>query len=148
MLLTATPLLFTGLAVAVAFRAGYYNIGAEGQFLARRDRRHRARALPRRPAGRRRPAARARCGRRGGGVAWALAAGLAASGYAGIDEVVTTLLLNPVALLLLQGLLNGPWRNPESGFPDSDRRSAPGYALPTLLGGDRVHAGLLIAHRR
>ena len=29
----------------------------------------------------------------------------------------TTLLLNPVALLLLQGLLNGPWRHPESGFP-------------------------------
>ena len=33
-LLAATPLLFTGLAVAIAFRAGYYNIGAEGQFLA------------------------------------------------------------------------------------------------------------------
>ena len=33
-LLAATPLLFTGLAVAVAFRAGYFNIGAEGQFLA------------------------------------------------------------------------------------------------------------------
>jgi simple sugar transport system permease protein len=32
-LLTSTPLLFTGLAVAVAFRAGFYNIGAEGQFL-------------------------------------------------------------------------------------------------------------------
>ena len=34
MLLAATPLIFTGLAVAVAFRVGYYNIGAEGQFLA------------------------------------------------------------------------------------------------------------------
>ena len=33
-LLAATPLLFTGLAVAIAFRVGYYNIGAEGQFLA------------------------------------------------------------------------------------------------------------------
>ena len=33
-LLAATPLIFTGLAVAVAFRVGYYNIGAEGQFLA------------------------------------------------------------------------------------------------------------------
>ena len=32
-LLTATPLLFTGIAVAIAFRAGYWNIGAEGQFL-------------------------------------------------------------------------------------------------------------------
>ena len=33
-LLAATPLIFTGLAVAVAFRVGYYNIGVEGQFLA------------------------------------------------------------------------------------------------------------------
>lgn len=32
-MLTATPLLFTGMAVAIAFRAGYWNIGAEGQFL-------------------------------------------------------------------------------------------------------------------
>jgi simple sugar transport system permease protein len=32
-MLTATPLLFTGIAVAIAFRAGYWNIGAEGQFL-------------------------------------------------------------------------------------------------------------------
>src|SRR5699024_3399156 len=32
--LAAIPILFTGLAVAVAFRCGYWNIGAEGQFLA------------------------------------------------------------------------------------------------------------------
>ncbi len=63
---------------------------------------------------------------------------------AGIDEVVTTLLLNPVAVLLLQGLLNGPWRNPESGFPDSET-FGPGYELPTMFGSDRVHIGLLIA---
>ena len=31
-LLNATPLIFTGLAVAVAFRAGLFNIGGEGQF--------------------------------------------------------------------------------------------------------------------
>ena len=33
-LVSATPLLFTGVAVAIAFRAGYFNIGAEGQLLA------------------------------------------------------------------------------------------------------------------
>jgi general nucleoside transport system permease protein len=58
--------------------------------------------------------------------------------------VVTTLLLNPVAVLLLQGLLNGPWRHPESGFPDSET-FGPGYELPTMFGSDRVHIGLLIA---
>ena len=34
MLLASTPLIFTGLSVAIAFRVGYFNIGAEGQFLA------------------------------------------------------------------------------------------------------------------
>ena len=58
--------------------------------------------------------------------------------------MVTTLLLNPVALLLLQGLLNGPWRNPVSGFPDSEN-FGPGYEMPMLFGSERVHAGFLVA---
>ena len=33
-LVSATPFVFTGVAVAVAFRGGFYNIGAEGQMLA------------------------------------------------------------------------------------------------------------------
>jgi simple sugar transport system permease protein len=141
-LLSATPLLLTGLAVAVAFRAGYYNIGAEGQFLAG------AMAatapgvhLDGLPAGVALP-----LGLAAGAVGGALWASLPAwlKRYAGIDEVVTTLLLNPVALLLLQGLLNGPWRHPDSGFPDS-ATFGPGYVLPTVIGSDRVHAGLVIA---
>ena len=51
--------------------------------------------------------------------------------------------LNPVALLLVQGLLNGPWRNSETGFPDSDRYGA-GYDLPALADGTRAHWGLVI----
>ena len=141
-LLAATPLLLTGLAVAIAFRAGYYNIGAEGQFLAgaigatvpglyaaeldRVARRCRWRSPPAPLAG----------------LLWALLPAWLKR-VAGIDEVVTTLLLNPVALLLLQGLLNGPWRHPESGFPDSET-FGPGYELPTIFGSERVHAGLLI----
>jgi ABC-type uncharacterized transport system permease subunit len=58
--------------------------------------------------------------------------------------VVTTLLLNPVALLLVQGLLNGPWRNPETGFPDS-ARFGDGYILPAMADGSRVHWGLGLA---
>lgn len=141
-LLAATPLLFTGLAVAIAFRAGYFNIGAEGQFLAGAigatvPGLHLADlsawlALPVALAS--------------GAVAGLLWAFLPAwlKRVAGIDEVVTTLLLNPVAVLLLQGLLNGPWRHPESGFPDS-ATFGPGYAMPVLVGSDRVHAGLVIA---
>jgi ABC-type uncharacterized transport system permease subunit len=140
--LAATPLLLTGLAVAVAFRAGYFNIGAEGQFIAGAI----GAAVPGLhapdlPVGVALPLALT--AGVAAGLLWAL---LPASlkRVAGIDEVVTTLLLNPVALLLLQGLLHGPWRHPVSGFPDSETFGA-GYELPTILGSHRVHAGLLIA---
>ncbi len=140
-LLAATPLLFTGLAVAVAFRAGYFNIGAEGQFLAGAM----GAAVPGLyldglPAGVALPLAML-----AGvlaGVLWALLPALLKQ-LAAIDEVVTTLLLNPVALLLMQGLLNGPWRNPVSGFPDSEN-FGPEDEMPMLFS-ERVHAGFLIA---
>lgn len=141
-LLTATPLLFTGIAVAIAFRAGYWNIGAEGQFLMGAVATTAlALALPDLPAPVALPLGFLAGGL--GGLAWAvLPAWLKRRGH--IDEVVTTLLLNPVALLVVQGLLNGPWRNSESGFTDSDRFGA-GYDLPALLAGTRVHWGFGVA---
>ncbi len=141
-LLTATPLLFTGIAVALAFRVGYWNIGAEGQFLVGAIGTTAVGiGLPGLPA----PVALPLGILAGaaGGLVWAtLPAWL--KRRAGIDEVVTTLLLNPVALLLVQGLLNGPWRNSASGFTDSDRLGQ-GYDLPAMLPGSRVHWGFGIA---
>lgn len=141
-MLTATPLLFTGIAVAIAFRAGYWNIGAEGQFLfGAVATTGVALALPGLAA----PLAVPLGFLAGavGGLVWAtLPAWL--KKRADIDEVVTTLLLNPVALLLVQGLLNGPWRNSSSGFTDSDRFGH-GYDLPALIPGTRVHWGLGVA---
>jgi simple sugar transport system permease protein len=141
-LLASTPLLFTGLAVALAFRTGFYNIGAEGQFLA------------------------GAIGATFVATTWDGAPGIVAipllfvaGALAGavwilvpavlrarlrIDEVVTTLLLNPVALLLVQGLLNGPWRNPVTQFPESEPIGA-GYALPRLVATSRVHLGFAVA---
>jgi general nucleoside transport system permease protein len=141
-LLTATPLLFTGIAVAIAFRAGYWNIGVEGQFLIGAVATTAlALSLPDLPAAVALPLGFLAGGV--GGLAWAtLPAWLKRRG--GIDEVVTTLLLNPVALLVVQGLLNGPWRNTESGFTDSDRFGS-GYDLPPLLPGTRVHWGFGVA---
>jgi len=139
--LAAIPILFTGLAVAVAFRSGYWNIGAEGQFLAGaigatvvglylRD-------LPG-------PVAipLALLAGAAAGVVWSLLPALLRVRF-GIDEVVTTLLLNPVALLLVQGLLNGPWRG-SNGFPVSDELG-PGYRMPAVIPGSRVHWGVVIA---
>lgn len=141
-LLTATPLLFTGIAVAIAFRAGYWNIGAEGQFLMGAVATTGvALAMPGLPA----PFALPLGMLAGavGGLAWALLPAWLKK-RADIDEVVTTLLLNPVALLVVQGLLNGPWRNTSSGFTDSDRFGA-GYDLPAMIPGTRVHWGFGVA---
>jgi simple sugar transport system permease protein len=139
----ATPLILTGLAVAVAFRARLWNIGAEGQLYI------------------------------GAVTAVVLGTGavsapplvlvplvLAASALAGalfmlvpawlklrlgVDEVVTTLLLNFVALLVVSMLLEGPMRDPMSlGWP----QSAPIIAdatLPRLIARTRVHFGLIVA---
>ena len=141
-LLSATPLLFTGIAVAIAFRAGYWNIGAEGQFLMGAVfTTWLALSLPGLPSYAALPLGLLAGAL--GGAAWALLpAWLKRHGR--IDEVVTTLLLNPVALLVVQGLLNGPWRNSESGFTDSDRFGS-GYDLPEIVPGTRVHWGFAIA---
>jgi simple sugar transport system permease protein len=144
----ATPILFTGTAVAIAFRAGYWNIGVEGQLLMGAV----AAAgigqvvegwptlivLPLMVAG----GALA-------GAAWALVPALLRVRM-GIDEVVTTLLLNPVALLVVQGLLHGPWKDPETGFPESPR-IAEAAEFPQLsefipfIGRSRLHLGFVIA---
>ena len=138
-LLTATPLLFTGMAVAIAFRAGYWNIGAEGQFLFGAIGTTAVGTGPDLPAGR--PPLGFVAGAVGG-LLWAVVPALLVLVF-GIDEVVTTLLLNPVALLVVQGLLNGPWRNSESGFTDLDRLGS-GYDLPALFPDSRVHWGFCL----
>jgi simple sugar transport system permease protein len=141
-LVSATPLLFTGAAVALAFRAGYWNIGAEGQLLCGAIA---AAWLGTHVGGW--PAIAALpvliVGGALAGAAWALAPALLRIRL-GIDEVVTTLLLNPVALLLVGGLLNGPWRDPVTQFPESPRIAA-AAEFPQLVDRSRLHLGFLVA---
>jgi ABC-type uncharacterized transport system permease subunit len=141
-LVTATPLLLTGAAVAWAFRAGYYNIGAEGQLLGGAI----AAAWMGTVVGDL-PVPIALTGMVVAGMVagalWALVPALLRVQF-GIDEVVTTLLLNPVALLLVTGLLNGPWRNPETGFPESER-IASAAEFPQIVERSRLHLGFFIA---
>jgi len=141
-LVTATPILFTGAAVAIAFRAGYWNIGAEGQLLlgavAAAGIGTLVGGLP--------PILALPLMVAGGalaGAAWALVPALLRVRF-GIDEVVTTLLLNPVALLLVNGLLHGPWRDPATGFPESPR-IAVSAEFPALIDRSRLHLGFLLA---
>jgi general nucleoside transport system permease protein len=141
-LVTATPILLTGAAVAIAFRAGFWNIGAEGQLLLGAI----AAAGVGQVVGGWPPIAALTAMIVAGalaGAAWVLVPALLRIRF-GIDEVVTTLLLNPVALLLVNGLLHGPWRDPVTGFPESPRIAAVAE-FPQLLERSRLHLGFLLA---
>lgn len=141
-LVAATPILFTGTAVAIAFRAGYWNIGAEGQLLLGAVA---ATAVGQLAGGAPTLAVLPVMVVAGAlaGAAWALVPALLRVRFE-IDEVVTTLLLNPVAVLFVQGLLHGPWRDPETGFPESPRIAA-AAEFPQLLERSRLHLGFVIA---
>ncbi|MEP2706665.1 MAG: ABC transporter permease [Roseibium sp.] len=143
MLTRATPLILTGLAAAVAFRAKLWNIGAEGQLYAG--------ALAAVAIG---------TGFLSGPsyilipavvLAGAVAGGLVMLGPTllktklGVDEVVTTLLLNFVILLFVQMMLEGPMKDPMGmGWPQSEP-ILDEAALPKLMARMRIHGGLIIA---
>jgi len=139
----ATPLIFTGLAVAVAFRARLWNIGAEAQLYAG--------AIMTVLLGT-------------GALAWPsaalwpamagaamLAGALTLLGPAalkvrfGVDEVVTTLLFNFVMLLFVSYLIEGPLKDPRAmGWPQSPRL-IPDARLPRIVDGLRLHWGFALA---
>ncbi|KPQ06639.1 MAG: simple sugar transport system permease protein [Rhodobacteraceae bacterium HLUCCA12] len=139
----ATPLIFTGLAVAVAFRARLWNIGAEAQLYAG--------AILTVLLGT-------------GALEWPsaalwpvmagaamLAGALVLLGPAvlkvrfGVDEVVTTLLFNFVVLLFVSMLLEGPMKDPMGmGWPQSPRLIAEAR-LPRIVDGLRLHWGFALA---
>jgi len=137
----STPILLTGTAVALAFRGGYWNIGAEGQLLVGAIVAAAIGQVGGLPQIVQVPLIIA--GGALGGAAWALGPALLRVRF-GIDEVVTTLLLNPVALLLVNALLHGPWRDPVSGFPESPR-IVETAEFPQLLDRSRVHLGFAVA---
>lgn len=139
----ATPLIFTGLAVAVAFRAKLWNIGAEAQLYAG------AvvtvvlgtGALPL-PSWLLIPLimAAAMCA----GALLLLGPALMKTRL-GVDEVVTTLLLNFVMLLFVSMLLEGVLKDPMGlGWPQSERVAADAR-LPRIVTGRRLHYGFAIA---
>jgi simple sugar transport system permease protein len=139
----ATPLIFTGLAVAVAFRARLWNIGAEAQLYM------------------------------GAVATVVLGTGLLNIPFAimlpvlmvaaiiggalvlsvptmlktrfGVDEVVTTLLFNFIMLLFVSMLLDGALKDPMAlGWPQSKKLIAEAQ-LPKLVAGKRLHLAFLIA---
>jgi ABC-type uncharacterized transport system permease subunit len=61
-----------------------------------------------------------------------------------IDEVVTTLLLNYVAIFFVSAILNGPWRDPVSQWPQSPEIAASAI-FPRLIPRSRLHLGFILA---
>jgi simple sugar transport system permease protein len=77
------------------------------------------------------------------GSIWALLPAVLKTRYK-VDDVVTTLLLNFVIYYGMMALLDGPWKDPLSGYPDSpDIRTAAEF--PILLRATRLHLGTLLA---
>lgn len=140
----ATPLMLTGLAAAVAFRARLWNIGAEGQFYlgAIAVAACASTLFAGWPPYLLIPAALA-TGALAGMVTLLLPLGLRLR--FGVDEVVTSLLLNFVVILFVSMMIEGPLKDPLAfGWPQSVPVDA-GTMLPNLVERSRLHIGLVIA---
>ncbi|HEX2251016.1 MAG TPA: ABC transporter permease [Gemmatimonadales bacterium] len=140
-LVRSVPLILIGLGIAIAFRGGAFNIGAEGQFYAGAIAAtwvglHATELSP--PLG----------------VALVLAASVVSGALwiavpvwlklrFGVIEVISTLLLNFVAESLVSLLVLGPLQEPTGIYPQSNSIAASGR-LP-LLGDGRLHAGIVLA---
>jgi simple sugar transport system permease protein len=137
----ATPLIFTGLSAAFGFRAGLFNIGANGQLLVGAF----CAAIAGAALGLPFPLAIAVAILAGGlgGAVWGFIPG-ALKAWRGAHEVVTTIMLNSTAYLLLNLLASTTFKDPGATFPRSpDIR--PDAVLPTILADTRLHAGILVA---
>ena len=140
-LVRATPYIFTGLAVALAFKCGLFNIGAEGQL-----------------------ALGAVCAAWvgyslqlpgllhvpltilagiAGGFLWGMVPGVLKA-RTGAHEVITTIMMNYLALQIVQILLSGPMKDPRS-VASQTPALAPSSWLPMLIPSIGLHSGVLLA---
>lgn len=141
----ATPLLLVGTGITVAFRSRVINIGGEGQIvigalLATAV----ALAIPDTPKPILLPIVLL-AGMVGGGIWGAIPGALKA--YSSVNEILSTIMLNLVAVQVMNYLLRGPMIDPVeltgSRIPQTERLTD-NVALPTLLPGTRLHLGVLI----
>jgi len=129
----SVPLLLTGLSVVIAFRAGVWNIGGEGQFITGA-----LAAFLAAPMGWMASLLAAAIA----GAAWASIASLMRF-WRGAPEVLTTILLNFTALHLLGYAVNGPLQERGAQYPQTD--SVPGGAWLGTIESTDLHHGAIIA---
>jgi simple sugar transport system permease protein len=141
-LVEAAPLALIGVGVSLSFRSGLFNVGAEGQLLLG--------GLAAGLVGLWMPgvaapvvlSAMALAGM-AAGAAWASVASVLKV-YLGANEVLTTIMLNYVAVFAVHYLLNGPVRDPSS--PLAQTAALPRAAvLPSILPATTLHLGIVLA---
>jgi len=137
----AIPLILCSLGISIAFRMLLWNIGAEGQlYMGAMGATWVALTFPDAPAIILLPlmfVAGFVCG-----AVWALIPAIPRA-FLNVNEIITTLMLNYVAILWVEYLIYGPWKDPEGfNFPLT-RQFTEGAILPTL-GDSRIHFGLII----
>ncbi len=143
MMVKATPLILIGIGLALGFRAGVWNIGAEGQF-----------TMGALTGG---AMALALYQIEGfwvlpliclagifGGMAWAAIPALLRTRF-NTNEILVSLMLVYIATLLLSIMVHGPLRSPEGmNFPES-RLFHDAALMPVLIEGTRAHWGFIVA---
>lgn len=136
----AAPLLIVGLAAAVAFRVRFWNIGLEGQmifgsvfctFVAINNIGPEAVRLP-----------LMFIAAALGGMLWIAVPGFLRIRY-NLNEIISTLLLNYVALNFLLHLLYGSWKDPKSSFPNSEQYDV--FERLPLIGWENLTLALPLA---
>lgn len=139
-LVRSVPLILTGLAVAWAFNAGVFNIGVEGQFLVGASA---ATAIGLALPGGIGSAALALAGGALAGAGWAAVAAWLRVRFA-VLEVISTIMLNFVAIQLVAYLVHGPLGDPNGIYPQSPSLATSTW-LPRIVPGSRLHAGFAVA---
>jgi general nucleoside transport system permease protein len=139
----ATPLVLIATGLALGFRAGIWNIGAEGQFALGAITGGSV-ALYVYPQGGLWLLPAMSIAGILGGMAWAAIPALLKTRF-NANEILVSLMLVYVGVLLLSLLVHGPLRDPQSfNFPES-RLFQPSALLPGLISGTRAHIGFLVA---
>jgi ABC-type uncharacterized transport system permease subunit len=143
MLTASVPLILVSLGVALPYRAGLFNVGGEGQLVLG--------ALAAVLVG----VTQTWGGSLPGSWVVSMAAAVIAGGalasiagllkaWRGVNEIITTIMLNFLALLLVQNLVSGPFKQKGLQYASSPA-ILPAYQLPALGGDAQIPSGILVA---
>ncbi|MFA5949962.1 MAG: ABC transporter permease [Hyphomicrobium sp.] len=143
LLVKSTPLILIAVGLAIGFRAGVWNIGAEGQFTIGAIAGGSV-ALAFYPDGGIWLLPLMSVAGAAGGMAWAAIPAFLKTRF-NANEILVSLMLTYVAVLLLSLLVHGPLRDPDGlNFPESRLFQNSGL-LPLLIPGTRAHVGFVVA---